>query len=516
MDQKALRTSDRALGAGEGGEATTGRRSASVRLHAHALHVYTYFDGLRHTDIAARITTACKTLGMEESGSLPLVRPGGIRTTQLLSGPREGVWQALRYASPRLDAFLVCLAPEDGSADWPELDREWRQAVGSVADEDCIGRVRLFYALYDRDAGSDQLAAAVTAALPGGAEVQTEIPTEPLPGFYLWEIPTPADDGLERVVVLVAPTAQVAVSDAWVWPIEGDLRPLPGYFWQMAKVRHEARRFEERRSQDGPARLYDLAARFERREQTDPEPSRARERMLRRLQRETALAAAGEAHLRIMCRTVEAAAHEARTWLGYWAENMPVRDKHAWVEGLAGPVGRDQDYVAWLITEINDAADLGRNTVAYAHPMAQIGSADLEQRLRDMGERSEFLTALQTSVIAAVGLLLAASQSFSYDWPMYASLKSPLIISVAAGGLFLLLTAALRSTTQLWRRIWVGIAAAGFVASVTWLVVTWLVRWQTAQLPSAPVSRVASAIAAAVAFGAWLGWRARRSRHELR
>ncbi|WP_244200184.1 CATRA conflict system CASPASE/TPR repeat-associated protein [Micromonospora arborensis] len=516
MDQRALRASDRAPGAGEGGEDTTGRRSASLRLHAYALHVYTYFDGLWHTDVAERITAACRTLGMEESGSLPLVRPGGIRTTQLLSAPREGVWQALRFASPRLDAFLVCLAPEDGSADWPELDRDWRQAAGSVTDEDCVGWVRLFYALYDGDAEVDQLATAVTAALPGGAEVRTETPTEPLPGFYLWEVPAPADDGLERVVVLLAPTAKGAVSDDWVWPIEGDLRPLPGYFWQLAKVRHEARRFEERRSQDRPARLYDLASRFERREQTDPEPSQARERMLRHLQRETALVAAGAARLRIMCRTVEAAAHEARIWLEYWAEDMPVRDEHAWVEGLAGPIGRDQEYVARLITEINDAADLGRNTVAYAHPMAQIGSADLEQRLRDISERSEFLSALHTSVIAAVGLLLAASQSLNHDWPMYASLQAPLIVSVAAGGLFLLLAAALRSTSQIWGRIWVGIAAAGFAASVTWFVGTWLVRWQTAQLPSAPVSRVASAIAAAAAFGAWLGWRVRRARHELR
>ncbi|WFE56934.1 CATRA conflict system CASPASE/TPR repeat-associated protein [Micromonospora sp. WMMD712] len=515
MDQSAVRASDRAHGTGQGGADAAGYGSAPVGLHAYALHVYTYFDGIRHSEVAERITAACRTVGMVERGNVPFVGTGGIRTTQLLSAPREGIWQALRYASPRLDAFLVCLSPEDGSADWPKLDREWRRAMGPGADEDCIGRVRLFYALYDGDAGADQLATVVAAVLPAGLEVRPTAPTEPRPGFYLWELAESDDDRLERTVVLVAPTAQEAVSDAWVWPTEGDLRPLPGYLWQMAKARHEARRFAEHRSQDGSARLYELASRFERYEQTDPEPGRNRERMLRRLQRETALAAAGEARLRAMCRTIEAAAHEARIWLEYWAEDMPVHDKSGWVEGLGGPVGRDQEYVAWLATEVNDAAELGRNTVAYAQPMAQIGSVDIEQRLREIGERSESRTALYTSVIASVSLLLAAVQSLNYEPPMYASLRSPLVASVAAGGLFLSLAAALRSTTRLRRRIWVGFAAAGFAASVTWSVGTWLVRWQTAQLPSAPVSIAASAAAAAVTFGAWLGWRARRSRHEL-
>ncbi|MFI2714564.1 CATRA conflict system CASPASE/TPR repeat-associated protein [Micromonospora sp. NPDC018662] len=484
-----------------------------MRLHAYALNAYTFFDGVRDTGIASRIIAACRRLGMEEPDRVPLVHADGLRFRQLLTAPGDGTWQALRYATARLDAFLVCLAPVDGSEDWRELDRRWRKAVGAATGEDCTGRVRLFYALYDGDGDADRLAAAADAALPAGATIRGEEPTEPVPGTYLWEVPSPDPDRLERVLVLLAPTAIKSLSDSWVWP-DGDarLRPLPGYLWEMAKVRHEARRFAERRSQDRQARLYDLASRVEDSERTDPEPTDAREERLRKLRRETALGAADEADLRIMSRTVTAEEHNARLWLREWAGTLTVPDRHAWAEGLAGPVAADLAYVAWLLTEIDDAADTARNTVAYAEPMAQIGAADLERRLRALAERNEFLTALHTSVLAAVGLLLAASQSLSYDWPMYASLRAPFIVSVAAGGLLLLLAAALRST----RRFLVGLAAGGFAASVTWFVVTWLVRWQTAHPPTASVTRGWSAAAAVVALAGWLGRRAIRSRRERR
>ncbi|GAB3076821.1 CATRA conflict system CASPASE/TPR repeat-associated protein [Micromonospora schwarzwaldensis] len=484
-----------------------------MRLHAYALNAYTFFDGLRDTGVATRIVAACRALGMAEPDRVPLVHADGLRARQLLTAPGDGTWQALRYATTRLDAFLVCLAPVDGAADWRELDRTWREAVGAAADEDCTGRVRLFYALYDGAGDADQLAVAAEAALPAGANIRGEEPTEPVPGTYLWEVPSPDPDRPERVLVLLAPTAGETLSDSWVWP-DGDarLRPLPGYLWEMAKVRHEARRFAERRSQDRQARLYDLASHVEDSERTDPEPTEAREERLRKLRRETALGAADEADLRIMSRTVTAEEHNARIWLRDWAGTLAVPDRHAWVEGLAGPVAADLEYVAWLLTEIDDAADTARYTVAYAEPMAQIGAADLERRLRALAERNEFLTALHTSVLAAVGLLLAASQSLSYDWPMYASLRAPFIVSVAAGGLLLLLATTLRST----RRFWVGLATAGFAASLTWFVVTWLVRWQTARPPEASVTRGWSAAAAAAALAGWLGRRAIRSRRELR
>ncbi|MFI6129362.1 CATRA conflict system CASPASE/TPR repeat-associated protein [Micromonospora sp. NPDC051141] len=484
-----------------------------MRLHAYALNAYTYFDGLRDTGIATRITAACRGLGMREPDRVPLVHGDGLRARQFLTAPGDGTRQALRYTTARLDAFLVCLAPVDGTADWRDLDRTWRTAVGATADEDCTGRVRLFYALYDGDADADRLAAAAEAALPAGADLRGAEPTEPVPGTWLWEVPSPDPARLERLLVLLAPTAGESLSDSWVWP-DGDarLRPLPGYLWEMAKVRHQARRFAERRSQDRQSRLYDLASRVEDSERADPEPTEAREERLRKLRRETALGAADEADLRIMSRTVTAEEHNARIWLRDWADTLAVPDRHAWIEGLAGPVAADLAYVAWLVTEIDDAADTARDTVAYAEPMAQIGAADLERRLRALADRNEFLTALHTSVLAAVGLLLAASQSLSYDWPMYASLRAPFIVSVAAGGLFLLLAAALRST----RRHWVGLAAAGFAASVTWFVVTWLVRWQTAHPPAAPLTRGWSAAAAAAALAGWLVRRAIRSRRELR
>lgn len=491
-----------------------------MRLHAFALHVYIYFHGRRDAATADRVVTACRALGITETADLPRVPTSTPRAVQSLTHPNPGpegkaVRQALRYTTTSLDAFLVCLAPPDGSADWRELDRTWRHAAGGATDADCTGQVRLFYALYDGDGATADLVAAAQAALPDGQVITDDQLIEPAPGCCLWEVRSTDPDRLERVFVLLAPTSQEKVSDSWVWPRGNDrIRPLPAYLWEMAKIRHEARRFRERRSQDRQSRLHDLAARVERSERTYPEPSRTREERLRKLRREVALGAADEAELRLMTRTVQAAEHNARAWLLDWADTLEVRDRHAWAESLTGPVAADQTYVAWLLSEIDDATDTAHNTVAYAEPMAQIGAADLEQQLRDLGERNEFLAALHTAVLAAVGLLLAASQSLSYDWPIYASLRAPFIVSVAAGGLLLLLVAALRSA-RFCRRLWIGAAAAGGAASVAWFVTTLLVRWQTGHPPTGPTTVAWSAAAAAVAFAGWLTWQI-KSRRELR
>lgn len=492
-----------------------------MRLHKYALHVYTYFHGLRDAPTADRIVTACRTLGLTETTDLTRVPTRTARAVQSLVDPappsdpdRKAVRQALRYTTTSLDAFLVCLAPPDGSADWRDLDRDWRHAAGEATDEDCTGQVRLFYALYGGDEAGADLVAAADAALPDGLVVADDQLIEPVPGCCLWEV-RPADpDRLERVFVLLAPTSREQVSDSWVWPHGDDrLRPLPGYLWQMAKIRHEARRFAERRSQDRQSRLHELAARVERSERTYPEPSRAREERLGRLRRETALGAAEEADLRIMSRTVQAAEHDARAALLDWADILAIRDRHAWAEGLVGPVAADREYVAWLLSEIDDAADTAHNTVAYAESMAQIGAADLEQRLRVLSERNELMTAVHTSVLAAVGLLLAASQSLGFDWPIYASLRAPFIVSVAAGALLLLLAAGLRSAR--WRRCGIGLGMAGAAASVAWFVTTLLFRWQSGQPPTGGTTGAWSGAAALVAFVGWLTWHI-RSRRELR
>ncbi|MEU5914588.1 CATRA conflict system CASPASE/TPR repeat-associated protein [Micromonospora sp. NPDC047527] len=495
-----------------------------MRLHKYALHVYTYFHRLRDVATADRIVTACGALGITETAELPRVPTNTPRAVQSLDDPgpdhdpdRKAVRQALRYTTTNLDAFLVCLAPPDGSADWRELDRDWRHAAGEATDEDCTGQVRLFYALYDGDAAAADLVAAAHAALPDGLVTAGDQLIEPAPGCCLWEVRSADPDRLERVFVLLAPTTREMVSDSWVWP-HGDarLRPLPGYLWEMAKIRHEARRFRERRTQDRQSRLYDLATQVERGEQTYPEPSKTREERLRKLRRETALGVADEADLRFMSQTIKAAEHNARAWLLDWADTLAIRDRHAWAEGLTGPVAADREYVAWLSSEIDDATDMAHNTVAYAEPMAQIGSADLEQQLRDLSERNEVTTALQTAVLAAVGLLLTASQSLNYNMPIYASSRAPFIVSVAAGGLLLVLAAAFPSARQFRWRFWVGMATAGFAASVAWFVTTCLVRWQTAQPPSPSVTGVCSAAAGVVAFVGWLARHLIRSRRELR
>jgi hypothetical protein len=463
-----------------------------------------------------KLIAACRALDMKQEESVQLVRTDRLEATRLLSAPAsKGIFQALEYSTARLNAFLVCLAPNDDTS-WRDLDRRWRETAGSTSRADCVGRVRLFYALYDGDDDVERLADAVRTALPDGSITLDDTPTAPSSGFYLWEASRDVDDRLERVLVLIGPSAQESVSDSWVWPsMDSSLRPLPGYLWELAKVRHEARRFAERRLLSQPDELYDRASRFETDEKANPPRTEARERTLQALQRETALAEAGEATLRTMRRTVEAAAHNARIWLASWAQHLPVPvpDGDAWAEDLAGPIGHDRGYVAWLLTEISDAADIVRDTVEYAKPMARIGSAELEQRLRDLSERSEFLTVLQTSVIAAAGLALAATQALNYRWPTYASLQTPFIVSVTWCGLFLPLAMALRPTTRLRRRLWVGFAGAGFAASAAWFVVTWLTRWQTGHPARIAVSLAISAAAALVAVAVWLGWHALRTRH---
>ncbi|MCG5454502.1 BN6_48550 family protein [Micromonospora sp. PSH03] len=482
-----------------------------MMLHDHALHVHTYLDAGRHSSTLDALAKACGTLQMSVEERASTLRPGGPWPRMLRSAPEQDrIYQALEYVTARQAAILVCLAPKDSFVTWRDLDRDWREAASHVPDSECVGRVELFYALYDGDRELEWLRELVRDQLPSELAALAGEPAVPFEGCFLWEIDTDDENRLSRTLVLVAPSGRVSDSDALVWPNGNALPPLPGYLWEMANVRHEARRFADRRALSRPEVLYDHAERFEVAETSHPEIQAGRAETLRELQREVALAAAGEAVLRTMHRTVEAAAENSRAWLAT-AGGKPAGSDHRRTDQLGGPIGDDLGHAQWLLTEIADEADTVRDTVNYAAPMARIGESEIDQRLKDLGERAETLTVLQTSMIVAVGLVLAASQSLDYPWPTYASLKMPFIAVVACFGLFLPLVTALRPTAR--HRFWacVGLAGAGLAASLVWMVVTWLARWRTGHPASSSTTAIAVVIAVAL-VATLAAWRAVRSR----
>jgi hypothetical protein len=169
--------------------------------------------------------------------------------------------------------------------------------------------------------------------------------------------------------------------------------------------------------------------------------------------------------------------------------------------------------VTWLLAELDDAIAGLQDTVAFAEPMARVGLAETEQRLRDLAGRSEFLTILQTSVIAAATLALAASQTLNYDWPTYASLQTPFIVLVTLLGLASpLAVAALNPGARSGLVWWAGAAVSGFGASLGWFTATWLTRWQNGHPPHPSSSLVAAAVAATALLGIGWGWRTVRAR----
>jgi hypothetical protein len=463
-----------------------------MTLRGQALHVHTFLDSERQAATADALARACADLGMTDLSEDATVRPGGPWPRWLRSSPApDRIYQALRYDSARLTAVLVCLAPQGDGDGWKELDQQWSDPAG-----DHVGRVRLFYALYDGDRDPARLATEAGEALPG--EPGLSLAAEIAEGVFLWETALFPADRSERVLVLLAPASAETTADALVWPSgNAALPPLPGYLWQTAVIRHEGRRFADRRAASPPGLLHDLAAEFETAEKTGFRDADERDRKLDMLQRKTALAAAAEAALRTLHRTAEVAAANARVWL----------------EPLPG----DRDYTAWLLAEADDAIGGLRDAVAYAEPLARIGLAETEKRLRDLGARSEFLTLLQTSVIAAATLALAASQTLNYDWPTYASLQTPFIVTVTLLGLAGPLGAAALNPFARKRLVRsAAVVVTGLGAALGWLAWTGLVRSNSGHPPGRLASCVAAAVLAVVVLGA--GWGAReriRSRRNV-
>ncbi|HEY0534424.1 MAG TPA: CATRA conflict system CASPASE/TPR repeat-associated protein [Actinoplanes sp.] len=459
-----------------------------MTLLAPALHVHTYLDPAHHHETMTALEKKCLALGMTSLSEDASVRPGGPWPRWLRSSPAaDRVYQALRYDNARLSAVLVCLAPAGADAGWADLDREWPDAGG----DGYVGRVRLFYALYEGDGDEARLAKEVRTALPGVPALVLSALVSAVDGIFLWETANSPADRADRVLVLLAPASAEAAADALLWPSgNAVLPPLPGYLWQMAIVRHEARRFAERRAVSPPGALHDLAARFEAAERAGFPSAGERDRLLDTLQRRTALAAAGEAVLRTVRRTIDAAAANAGSFMTLSAA--------------------DRDYTTWLLTEVDDAIGGQHDAVAYAEPLARVGLAETEKRLRDLGARSEWLTLLQTSVIAAAGLALAASQTLNYDWPTYRSLETPFIVAVTLLGLALPLgTAALSPLARRRLVVAAAIAAAGLGAALGWLACTWLARAHS-RPPGHEKTLPAAAVLAAIAVAVGWGLRKRR------
>jgi hypothetical protein len=462
-----------------------------MTLLAPALHVHTYLDPAHHHETMTALEKNCVTLGMTSLSEDASVRPRGPWPRWLRSSPAaDRVYQALRYDGARLTAILVCLARAGTDAAWADLDREWPDAPDAPGDG-YVGRVQLFYALYEGDGDEARLANEVRTALPGVPALVLSGLVSAVDGIFLWETANGPADRADRVLVLLAPASAEAAADALLWPSgNAVLPPFPGYLWQMAVVRHEARRFAERRAASPPGALQDLAAEFEAAERAGFRSAGERDRLLDTLQRRTALAAAGEAVLRTARRTIDAAAANAGTFLTVLAA--------------------DRDYTTWLLSELDDAIGGQHDAVAYAEPLARVGLAETEKRLRDLGARSEWLTLLQTSVIAAAGLALAASQTLNYDWPTYRSLETPFILAVTLLGLALPLgTAALSPLAR--RRLVVAatIAVAGLGAALGWLACTGLARAHS-RPPGHEKTLPAAAVLAAIAVAVGWGLRKRR------
>ena len=411
--------------------------------------------------------------------SLPDAIGDEARLVKVLAGVRrtdvDGIHEAVAYQTHDVVGISLLVARDDTDASWPTIGETWFDGWTRWT-KGILGAVRLHVGLT-----SDDHHARIWSATPD--HVQSILRGQPAPRWgrawwrpvkqlVLWEltVPEPAHPVLTRSLLAVAARRDEEVTEDWFWSNAEDpaaMPPFTSYLLHAAKMRYERELLQKDtdrlratatkvRSQSG-----ELATVLSRDRRSISHILQA-DRVLSDLRWDNDGLGDSLSLVRDMTQTVRVAQANMTSTL---SDAEPGKN--------GSPVEIDRQLCRWTVEQLLVTEAYLDSAQRRAAEMQRLAGAEVEEALV---ERRENLVVLQTAVIGAVLMALAAIQSLEYkaEW-LPSILRAPVIFLLAA------LALVLPSGVLRWPRGGSGDAAfakfdiasiAVLAAAATWFAVT--------------------------------------------
>ncbi|MCW6006542.1 BN6_48550 family protein, partial [Micromonospora sp. CPCC 205371] len=339
------------------------------------------------------------------------------------------LYQAIVYRVHDVVGVSVHIAPNDDRLAWDRLLPLWT-GVAPAPPDGALGSVTIYTALVPADrrwyggradpaAGPpESLARRLGAGLPDPVSDWAAAWCRTSRDLLAWELP--GEDTLtHRRLLAVTGAHNEPALDRWTWAGDGPgLPPLTRYLLHAAKLRYQhqvlrtnlpALRASIARAEHGCGVLDKLLR--------TPEPPLRQlleaDRALSTAQTDQSGLIAALSDVRDMARTAAVAERNMAAALGTATRSTPE-----------GPPALDRDLGAWLREQLRTEETYLDSAHRRVREVGRLAGTTIDQRQR---QRLESLTLLQTSVLGALLMALAAIQSLEYKTPLPGPLLAPLI-----------------------------------------------------------------------------------------
>lgn len=391
----------------------------------------------------------CERIGMTEGlegSGFPIAFPAGQEAQREQApsvqafrrkpeGKPEGadLEYAYVYDYDDIQGIMICLAdnkvvPEPAPEGWSQLERRWRQGErGPRAGDELLGEVRIFGALYPEGAPVPD----VRPALAGLAVRDPDGPRTTRAGLPVWEGTDPYG---RPVLAVLAPEESEALQEEWVMkPAAGRLPPLAIGLVYRAKLQYEAATFhrlqqELRTSQKGvDERLGELVSELKEHVRAGS-PLAMDTAALARLQNMTIQAQIAMASLDLGWTLLK----ELKTTVSIARGQMErLQPEPRPSDGARALFAGDVQTAGSLLDQIRNEIEYAEAVRARAQGFFAMTTVRMEAAAQANQRRQNELKLLETSLLGAVGLALAALQALPGS---AGPLKWPLVLFLAALG----------------------------------------------------------------------------------
>ncbi|MFI7293645.1 CATRA conflict system CASPASE/TPR repeat-associated protein [Streptomyces sp. NPDC050121] len=500
------------------------------------VHLFTATTGRRAAASYQRLREAWEAFGTDLDMTLPAVATGlpdvlpeelaGLPATGGLGArrSRDGLSQAILRRHQDLLCLSVALSPAAAAeASWAEWDRRWAQVVGTTG-EWVLGEARLLVAYRSADDGFPVNTQLMEESIRAGLSSVDPLPRLGpgvdviRPPVTVWETGDTSETRQLRrfVAVAVDRGSEPQEVERWLWSQGGSAPPsFVRYLANAAKLRYEirVRAAHDRDPGSDVGAIVDAAlAVLDRSPTVDEAQPDARGDELALWRNRLLALTAGSAGLTQRITRLR----ELRATAQITEANMRVLSDDAGVSADAPGVFAEDialagrfiqhltDELVYLEADRERARDALAAVAAEAEHAVQRRREIVQERADALQRRQSETNLMQTALLGAVLMVLAAAQTFEYRIPLLPRPAIPALIALLGaaalllGSMVLWLVAPSQTAGQGRGRGRVGAVLAGLVGAATgWLAVTVLMYAVTGR-----ASPVALTLAVAVpAFG---------------